>query len=164
MQVRAFRKKFLPALLSFALIPFIAITAAPSAQAAGLPFACNASFYQLSNGSIYKLNPAADLSGAYPVGSYSQVGSSSQPGLDGAGLNPADNFVYANVGGTTLEKISNDGSISSAGSITGPLTNTDGGDFLTNDQMLLTGANSSTLQLLTLSRPTQSVTGATPIA
>ena len=156
-----FTRKFLRALLSISLLPIIAIASAQSASAAGLPLACDATYYQIANGQFYKLNPAADLSGTYPIGSFTQVGSGSQAGLDGAGWNPADNFIYANVGGTALKKIANDGSISSVGAISGSLTNTDGGDFLTNDQMLMTGANSSTLQLLTLTRTAGSVSGAT---
>lgn len=157
MQVRKVRRRFLPILLSVALLPISAIVTASTAQAVGTPFACDATLYQISNGQLFKLNISSNNTNY----SYTQVGSSSAvAGLDGAGLNPADNFIYANAGGTTLEKIASDGSITSAGPITG-LTNTDGADFLTSDQMLAVGATSGTLQLITLHRTSGSVTSAT---
>ena len=157
MRLVAMRRRFLPLLLSVALLPISAIVTASTAQAAGTPFACDAALYQISNGQLFKLN----ISSSTTNYSYTQVGSSSAvAGLDGAGLNPADNFIYANAGGTTLEKIASDGSITSAGAISG-LTNTDGADFLTSDQMLAVGATSGTLQLITLHRTSGSVTSAT---
>ncbi len=111
MQVRKVRRRFLPILLSVALLPISAIVTASTAQAVGTPFACDATLYQISNGQLFKLNISSNNTNY----SYTQVGSSSAvAGLDGAGLNPADNFIYANAGGTTLEKIASDGSITSA--------------------------------------------------
>ena len=144
MALGIFTRKFLRALLAVALLPVIAITSSQTASAAGLPLACDATLYQISNGVLYKLNTATDQ--------YAQVGAASAiTGLSGVGFNPADNYIYGNANGTTLKQIARDGSSITSGAITG-LANTDGADFLTNDQMLAVSATNSTLQLLTLSR------------
>jgi len=153
MSVGVFKKNSLRLLRLFivvSLLPIIAINFTPSAFAFGSPFACDASLYQLSGGTLFKLNPASNT--------FSQVGSApTVAGLDGIGLNPADNYLYGIVNGTTLQEFANDGTSIAAASISG-LTNKDGADFLSNDQMLAVSATNPTLQLITLHRTSTAVT------
>ncbi len=146
-------KKILLALLSLALLPIVPLLTAPAAHAVGSPFTCNANFYQISNGQFWQLN--------VPGFTYSKVGTNSSiSNLNSAGWNPADNYIYAMSSNTTLEQIASDGSITSPGSITG-LTAENGGDFITNDKMIVVSSGSSTIQLLTLNRTGGVVTSGT---
>eukprot|EP01037_Dinobryon_pediforme_P005920 gene5920-5989_t len=146
-------KKILLALLTLALLPIVPILTASTAHAVGSPFACNANFYQISNGQFYQLN--------VPGFTYSKVGSNASIGnLNSAGWNPADNYIYAMSSNTTLQQIASDGSITSPGSITG-LTAENGGDFISSDKMIVVSSGSANIQLLTLNRTSGSVTSGT---
>ena len=146
-------KKILLAILSLALLPILPILSISPAYAVGSPFACDANFYQISNGQFYKLN--------VPGFTYSKVGSNASiSNLNSAGWNAQDNYIYAMASNTTLEQIASDGSITSPGSITG-LTAENGGDFITNDKMIVVSTGSAAIQLLTLNRTGGVVTGGT---
>ena len=149
-------KKFLPAFLSMALAPILPILAVSPAYAVGAPFVCDSHFYQVSNGQFYVLN--------FPGFTYSKLGTNASiSGLNSAGWNPQDNYIYAMSSNTVLQQIASDGSISSPGAITG-LTAENGGDFLTNDKMIAVNTGNSNLQLVTLNRTGGTVTGATAAA
>ncbi len=146
-------KKFLPAFLSMALAPILPILAVSPAYAVGSPFVCDSHFYQVSNGQFYVLN--------FPGFTYSKVGSAATvTNLNSAGWNPADNYIYAMASNTSLRQIASDGSITTPGTITG-LTAENGGDFISNDKMIVVSTGSAAIQLLTLNRTGGVVTSGT---
>src|ERR1035437_9735696 len=150
-----FRKRLLPALLSLAILPILPILATAPAYAVGAAFTSKSTFSQENSGSTngtggaagstyYKLN--------IPAYTYSVVGSNTTTSaLNAMGWNPTDNYLYALSSTTALQQIASDGTISSAGAITG-LTVSSGASFITNDKMIVSSYNSSTLDLLTLNR------------
>ncbi len=107
--------------------------ASPARQAAhaSTPFTCEAGFYQVLSGALFRLN--------FATGQYDAVGPN--PGLgnyNALGYNTQDNFLYATrngdsntVGGSSILKIFGDGSVENLGQAGLPLSNPSwfGGDF-----------------------------------
>ena len=73
-------KKILLAFLGLSLLPIVPILSLSPAHAVGSPFACNANFYQISNGQFRQLN--------VPGFTYSKVGTNASiSNLNSAGWN-----------------------------------------------------------------------------
>ncbi len=131
------RKKLIPAILSLAILPILPILATAPAYAVGPAFTCDSTFYQENSGTttpagstLYKLN--------IPAYTYSTVGSTNAAttALNAMGWDPADNYLYALSSTTALQQIASDGTLTSAGAVTG-VTVSDGAAFLTNDKMVV---------------------------
>ncbi|MEJ0014928.1 MAG: hypothetical protein WDN07_05410 [Actinomycetota bacterium] len=86
--------------------------------------------------------------------------------LNAMGWNPADNYLYALSSTTALQRIASDGTLTSAGAVTG-VTVSDGAAFLTNDKMVVvssSAATAATMDLLSLTRSSGTVNGGTGAA
>jgi CshA-type fibril repeat protein len=152
---KSLRKKGLVALLVTAAqlaVSFSPAVIAPAANAVTTAFPCDSSLYQVSGGAFYKYSTATGL--------YTQVGSATVGSINAIGYNPADNYIYGMVSGSTLYKIDATGAFTSLGSVS-PAAQSSGADFIDNDVMISVG---STVSRVTLTRSAGAVTGATTVA
>lgn len=116
---------------------------------ANLSLTCNANFYQVGAGLLYKLTYTAAAS---PPFAYAAFGSSKTSSLNSIGWNPDDNYVYGTVSGilyriASNQTITNLGpTINAAGTATSP-QNTGGDFYRINGTAYLMGGSGTTFTL-----------------